>query len=375
MNNKNNFDSDYCHLLEDILNNGFSKNTRAGEVISVFGRQIRINMRDGKFPLLTTKKMFYKGIIHELLWFISGNTNIKYLLDNNVHIWDDDAYRYYLEQSKYQKELFNKDDFLNYVQDNGEFLLNTQDKPDILKYYKAGDLGPVYGHQWRKQGSKKIDQLQNAITMLKSNPDDRRIIVNAWNAEDIPDMALPPCHIMFQFYTRPLSLKERCNLIPAYTNELIWQHENIDFDNLTENKIEEIQNSLSLFNIPERELSLMWTQRSVDAFLGLPFNCSSYALLLAMVAQCVNMTTGDVIGSLGDTHIYKQHLPAVKEQLSNDCYKYNLPVLRLNPQIKNIDDFKYQDIEILNYNSFNTIKAPLLTGLKQTTSNNATQKR
>ena len=323
---------EYKKVVAGVLANGVKKKTRSGEVISTFGQQIRFDLRDG-FPLISLKKVYIKGVVKELLWFISGNTNIKTLYENNVHIWDKDAYRYFLEKFPYEATHITEDNFYEmvgkqtifplycYIYDN---IKNKYEKKQTV--YTAGDLGPVYGRQWRVWNN-HIDQLYDVIQTLKTDPDNRRLIVSAWNVEYIPDMALPPCHVMYQFYTRKLSSEER----EKYKCE--------------------------------RALSLMWTQRSVDVFLGLPFNIASYGLLLSMVAQCVGMLPEMLIGSLGDTHIYANHLDAVNELLLRNCDTYTEPTLRLNPEIRRIDDFKYEDIEICDYNSYGVIKAPLSVGL------------
>lgn len=245
----NNVDKQYLDLLQDILDNGVYKETRAGFVKSVFGRQMRFNMKDG-LPILTTKKVFTKGVIHELLWFLKGDTNIKYLVDNNVHIWDDDAYRVYLEICNTEIKM-TKEEFLEAVKEGKTYAFPTK-KEGILKYYKAGDLGPIYGHQWRKQGEKQIDQIQNIIDMLKTNPDDRRMICMAWNTFDFDKMALPPCHYGFQVYTRKLTPIERL--------EWLWEHSNGEYDEWKS----PTKQSLDDLGVPERELSLMWMQRSCD---------------------------------------------------------------------------------------------------------------
>ena len=301
----NRVDSQYLDLMRDILDNGVYKQTRAGWVKSVFGRMMRFNMKDG-LPILTTKKVFTKGVIIELLWFLKGDTNIKFLVDNNVHIWDDDAYRHYLSIINGEEKM-TKEEFIEAVK--GEVLIGE---------YKCGDLGPVYGAQWREQGDKQIDQIKNIIEMLKTNPDDRRMICMAWNANDFDKMALPPCHYGFQVYTRELTPIERL--------EWLWEHSNGQYDEWKS----PTKQTLDDLGVPERELSLMWSQRSVDSFLGLPFNILSYSILLAMLAQCVNMTCGDVICSLGDAHIYEIHKEAVAEQLTRETNKYNLPKLVLN---------------------------------------------
>ena len=344
----NNVDIKYQELLQEILDEGSYKETRSGVVISTFGKMLVFDFKNG-LPCLTTKKVYAKGVIAELLWFLKGDTNIKFLVDNNVNIWNDDAYRHYLNICNTEVKM-TKDEFIEAVKEERTYAFPTE-KDWIKRYYKAGDLGPVYGHQWRKQGEKKIDQIQNIIDMLKNNPDDRRMICMAWNANDFDKMALPPCHYGFQFYTRKLTREERL--------EWLWEHSNGEYDEWVAPESE----TLDKLNVPTRELSLMWMQRSVDSFLGLPFNILSYSVLLAMIAQCVNMSVGKVKCSLGDVHIYEGHLDAVKEQLSRDPYKYSLPKLWLNPNIKNVDDFTLDDIKILNYESYPTIKAPLSVGL------------
>jgi thymidylate synthase len=344
----NNVDKQYLDLLQDILENGTYKNTRAGWVKSVFGRTMRFNLKEG-LPLLTTKKVFYKGIIHELLWFLSGDTNIKYLVDNNVHIWDDDAYRWYLELSKGCKKQLTKEEFLEYVKNPTSFALPT-DKDGILKHYKPGDLGPVYGHQWRKQGKKQIDQIQNIIKMLKTNPDDRRMICMAWNTNDFDDMALPPCHYGFQVYTRVLSNFERL--------EWLWEHSDGEYDEwktASEEKLDEL-------NVPKRELSLMFNMRSNDFCCGNPYNISQYSMLAYMFCEVCNMVPGELIYVGGDVHVYENHFEPAKEQLQRKGSE-KLPILRFTRRVDNIDDFKYEDFIIENYNPDPSIKYPLNVGL------------
>lgn len=344
----NNLDYKYIEFLKKIASDGVIKQTRSGDVKSIFGYQIRINLSDG-FPLLTTKKMFYKGIIHELLWFLKGDTNIKYLVDNNVHIWDDDAYRYYksfCETIKNDLEHYNilsKEDFISNIK-NG----NVNKFKDYYGYI-LGDLGNVYGKQWRawkdEKNGKTIDQIKTIIETLKSNPDDRRIILSAWNVSDLQTMALPPCHIMCQFYTKEIPTIERIKLYKEKTNKT------------TNDKTE-----MDRLNIPKRKLSCMFFCRSQDVPLGTPFNIASYALLTHMIAQVSNMIVDELVYNGGDCHIYLNQMDGVSEQINRDPYKYDLPSLWVNPEIKNIDDFKFEDIKILNYESYSQIKMPLSVG-------------
>ena len=256
-------------------------------------------------------------------------------------------------------EPISKDEFIEKVK-NDEFIslfyeVNNYDEEfqsfDLtLTDYRYGDLGPVYGKQWREQGDKQIDQIQNIIDTLKTNPDDRRMICMAWNTNDFDEMALPPCHYGFQVYTRELNVLERL--------DWLCKHSNGEYDEWTTATHEKMDK----LNVPKRELSLMWMQRSVDGGLGLPFNILSYSVLTHMIAQCVNMTCGEVLCSLGDVHVYENHIQGLTEQLSRDPHTYNLPKLVLNKDIKNINDFTFDDIKIENYESFPSIKMPLSVG-------------
>jgi thymidylate synthase len=299
----NKLDKDYCNLLQDILDNGVTKKDRTGTgTISVFGRQIRHKMSDG-FPLLTTKKMPFKTIVTELLWFLRGDTNIKYLVDNDCHIWDGDAYKRYVNSPEV-KIPYSKEDFINKIKTDKEW----EDK--------WGELGPIYGKQWRKwetYDNEKppyldVDQIQNLINDLKTNPDSRRLMVNSWNVGELDSMVLPPCHYGFQVYTRELSLEERLNLGTV----------DIDMDIDEAIKRDDrsiIKKYLDYTNTPTRAISLMWNQRSVDTFLGLPFNIASYGLLLEIIAKEVNMVPDELIGNLGDVHLYLNHIEQAKEQI------------------------------------------------------------
>ncbi|AEL28599.1 thymidylate synthase [Cyclobacterium marinum] len=257
----------YHQLLAHILDHGIKKGDRTGTgTLSVFGYQMRYDLSKG-FPLVTTKKCHTRSIIHELLWFLSGDTNIKYLKDNKVSIWDE------------------------WADENG-------------------DLGPVYGYQWRHWpdgNGGEIDQIKNLIHQIKTNPNSRRLIVSAWNVADVDQMALPPCHLLFQFY------------------------------------------------VADGKLSCQLYQRSADVFLGVPFNIASYALFLAMIAQVCDLEVGEFIHTLGDAHLYNNHLDQARLQLSRECRP--LPQLKLNPEIKDIFSFKYEDIELLNYDPHPRIKA------------------
>ena len=254
----------YLDLLKDIMENGVDKMDRTGVgTRSVFGRQMRFDLSKG-FPLVTTKKVHLKSIIYELLWFLKGDTNVKYLQEHGVRIWNE------------------------WADENGE-------------------LGPVYGSQWRNWNGEGIDQIADVIERLKKTPNDRRMIVSAWNVGKIAEMHLPPCHMMFQFY------------------------------------------------VANNKLSCMLYQRSCDMFLGVPFNIASYALLTMMVAQVCGYEPGEFVHTLGDTHIYHNHFEQVKEQLSHTPYP--LPQMKINPAVKDINDFKYEDFELINYQSYDTIKA------------------
>ena len=319
----NNLDQQYTDLLQDILDNGTKKETRNGDTISVFGRQIRHSMKDG-FPLLTTKKMAWRSICTELLWFLKGDTNIKFLVDNNCHIWDGDAYKNYqlLMIGNEPGKILSMTDFIDKIKNDEKF----------AKHW--GDLGPIYGKQWRSWGEEKqmdldtstvlrvengiekhpykefiskqgIDQIANLINDLKTNPDSRRMVVSAWNPAEVDDCVLPPCHYGFQVYTRELSLSERTE----YKKKR---------DGISRTFAPYTHQMLDNSNIPTRAISLMWNQRSVDTFLGLSFNIASYGLLLELIAKAVNMVPDQLIGNLGDVHLYSNHIEQAKEQIGRD---------------------------------------------------------
>lgn len=362
----NDVDEQYLDLVNEIIENGEVKETRAGKTRSLFGKQLRFNLKNG-LPMLTTKKMFSKGVIHELLWFLKGDTNIKYLVENGVHIWDDDAYRYYLELNKYWRgtdgleDVYDKETFLKMVKlgSFSEKILN-QDKSQ----YHYGDLGPVYGAQWVKWGG--VNQIKELINTLKKNPDDRRMIVSAWNVGEISNMALPPCHYCCQFYTKKMTEYERWVYFEKHMLKEDDEEGNYNLSVFMDDRY--INGSLSSYldrmNVPTRKLSCMWNMRSNDVCCGLPFNIMSYALLTHMVAQCVNMDVDELIFNGGDVHIYENHVETFKnEQSKRNPYKYALPKLVLNPNIKNINEFKYEDIKIEGYKSYPTVKYELNVGL------------
>lgn len=339
----NNLDKDYLALCQDILDNGTKKQTRTGtDSISVFGRQIRHKMSDG-FPLLTTKKMAWKQIVTELLWFLRGDTNIKYLIDNDCHIWDGDAYKNF---EKWYNEHSGKEDYTGYyVPTKEEFIRLIKTDDEFAK--KWGELGPIYGKQWRKwakfnekvytkqirevpEGGRfaetrnvnwvggsevaYIDQIANLISELKTNPDSRRLMVNAWNVGEIENMVLPPCHFNWQCYSHEKDGK--------------------------------------------RYLSLAWNQRSCDIGLGIPFNIASYGLLLEIIAKEVNMIPYELIGNLGDCHIYNNHVNGLKEQLTRDPFK--LSKLKIKDKyITDISQYEINDFELIDYEYHSSIKLPL----------------
>jgi len=311
----NKLDAQYQQLLKDILEYGVEKQDRTGTgTKSLFGYTIRHNMQDG-FPLLTTKKMAWKTMVTELLWFLKGDTNIKYLVDNDCHIWDGDAYKNYAWQTSMDVGgQLTKEEFINEIKTNDDFA------------EKWGELGPIYGKQWRKWPSSGlaggyIDQIKSLLYNLKHNPDSRRLMVSAWNVNELEHMVLPPCHFSWQCYSHEQEGK--------------------------------------------RYLSLAWNQRSVDVGLGLPFNIASYGLLLEILAKEVNMIPYQLIGNLGDCHIYNNHIEGIKEQLIREPYP--LPTLKLNPiflanlEHKGLDEAINDQVnfELENYQYHPSIKLPL----------------
>jgi thymidylate synthase len=345
----NNIDKQYQLLLKDIIDNGVKKEDRTGTgTISVFGRQIRHKMSEG-YPLLTTKKMAFKTMVVELLWFLKGDTNIKYLLENNCHIWTGDAIKNY---EKYNGEINGGPHITK--QEYFEDLILTNN--EFAKEW--GELGPIYGAQWRSwEGlNSNTDQITNLINDLKTNPDSRRLMVNAWNVGEMDNMVLPPCHYGFQVYTRELTLGER---LKYWTDSLGKSvHYADDFGH----------SKLDALKVPRRTISLMWNQRSVDTFLGLPFNIASYALLLEIIAKEVNMVPDELIGNLGDVHLYSNHIQQAKEQIRRDSFE--LPKVSKKDEyhylmdeniafVEKVKQFKPDWFKLENYQSHPSIKAPL----------------
>ena len=285
----------YLDLCKKILEEGSYKDDRTGTgTYSIFGYQARYDLSKG-FPLVTTKKVFLRGIIHELLWFISGDTNIKYLVDNDVHIWDDWAYKAYKESSAFEGE-----DIKAFA---ARIKSLDKDDPFVKKW---GELGPVYGRQWRNFNEEGVDQLENLINQIKTNPNSRRLIISAWNPCEVDKMALPPCHSFMQFY------------------------------------------------VINGKLSCQLYQRSADVFLGVPFNIASYSLFTMMIAQVCGLEAGEFIHTMGDAHIYTNHVEQIKLQLSREPKK--LPIMKINPNVKSIYDFKIDDFTLEGYEPWPRIK-------------------
>jgi thymidylate synthase len=407
----NNLDSRYQALLEDILHWGVEKTDRTGTgTISVFGRQIRHKMSEG-FPLLTTKKMAWKTMVTELLWFLRGDTNIKFLLDYDCHIWDGDAYKNYLHKVirdkdivKYLKsysrdtegvptiELYSKDEFIERIKTDDEFAKQWGElgpiygkqwrswngKPEQITNYKGGEINPYFcdcqegfedGHSKVRKKNKGIDQIANLINELKTNPDSRRLMVSAWNVSELDQMVLPPCHYGFQVYTRELDIEYRAMLSGEFNENTLRVDEFIEMHGmrLLEQKLDE-------YKIPKRAISLMWNQRSVDTFLGLPFNIASYGLLLEIISKEVNMVPDELIGNLGDVHLYSNHIEQAKEQILRTPYE--LPKVQITERNwymheavkehlgektfnEKIMSYRPDCFEIIDYQSHPKIKAPL----------------
>ena len=348
---KNKADKQYLKFLNYILENGEVKGDRTGTgTISIFDYSMTFDMSEG-FPLLTSKKVFTKAVIHELIWFLRGDTNIKYLVDNGVHIWDGDAFKNFMNKSEGDPDMiWNQEQFIHMIKTDDEFV------------EKWGELGPVYGKQWRRWGGYKKepngwhhgipsgykdipvgDQIADLINDLKNSPDSRRLIVSAWNVGELDQMVLPPCHNFFQCYTSLIKLEDRIK----------WYCDSIGRDiSYGEDFTEEFLNEK---NVPTRKLSLKWNQRSCDVPLGIPFNIASYGILLHLLAREVNMIPHQLKFTGGDCHIYLNQVEGVKEQLKRNTHKLSKLVLSNT----SIDELKYDDIKIVDYKSEPTISFPL----------------
>jgi len=347
----------YLDLLQNILDNGVEKKSGRENMPNTIGISkgiIEMNMSDG-FPLLTTKKMYLKGIIHELLWFLRGDTNIKYLVDNNVNIWSGDAYRWYLKKFEFQDNL--RESSLKPESTMEDFLtaVKNQDLCPIHDY-EYGDLGKVYGYQWRNQNG--VDQVRDVIEGLRDNPYSRYHIIDAWNKADFREMALPPCHLLYQFIVRPLSDEEKFKWIKNNTT----LKDNIKVLGTRKPN----QDFFDPYNVPKFYLDLNMYQRSCDSFLGIPFNIASMSLLLMIIAKVSNMIPGVSTWIGGDTHIYVDHLDAVKKQLSRE--PLTLPELKITKELNNLEDIlalTIDDFQLDLYTHHDAIKAKLFTGLKK----------
>lgn len=351
----------YQELLKDILQNGREKESGRENMPNTFGLSrgtILMENVSENYPLLTTKKMFWKGIVHELLWFLRGETNIKPLVDNGVNIWNGDAYRWYLKwwdanQSELEylgtKKISTIEEFVEKIKngelDEHQWRVGSQG----TQKYKLGDLGKVYGYQWRNQNG--VDQIQDILNDLKNNPYGRYKIIDSWNKRDFPEMALPPCHLLYQFIVRPMTFEERVSLIkenfPYHTSK--WTDEDLVFH-----------------NIPKYFLDLNMYQRSCDTFLGVPFNLASMSLLLLIMGKANNMVAGDAFWIGGDTHIYVDHKSVVEEQINREPMM--LPKMKINKELNSLNDILglvVDDFELVGYNSHGKLKAELFTGLKK----------
>jgi thymidylate synthase len=365
----NTLDLNYQLLLNKIIIDGTKKGDRTGTgTISIFGHTIRHNMSRG-FPLLTTKKIHFKSVVTELIWFLQGGTNIKYLVDNNCNIWNGDAYKKYLGTLNLKpttpQPWQDKEPTYDTPLTPKEFAEKIKSDNDFANIY--GELGPTYGKQWREWESNHlvIDQIAELVNDLKTNPNSRRLMVNAWKVDEVPFMTLPPCHYGFQLYTRDATLGERIDFVlkdPLF--------DPFDFGVGPEPETPEEQAEANIrmheicdtYHAPHKTISLMWNQRSVDTFLGLPFNIASYGLLLLILAQEVNMIPRELIGNLGDTHLYQNHIDQAFVQLNRSPFK--LPTVNIKkPAVVEgapiLSTFQISDFELVDYQSHDKIEAAL----------------
>jgi thymidylate synthase len=354
----NNLDLQYQSLLQTILDKGVEKSDRTGTgTKSIFGQTIRHNMQEG-FPVLTTKKVHWRSVVTELIWFLRGDTNLKFLLENGCRIWTGDAYKRYSAHFAGHEDVPSIDLFENEVLKDAGFA------------ERWGELGPIYGKQWRswsagsledKYGYGRIDQIENLIQSIKKNPDSRRLLVSAWNVGDTPLMILPPCHYSFQVWTRELSLKERFALWESLPDRDVMD---FPIGQLTD---EQYHESLDKIGVVRRGISLMFNMRSSDVFLGLPFNLASYGLLLEILSKEVKMMPDELIANLGDTHLYINHIDQAKEQLGREPLA--LPALQMMEDVskalgeipfgESVLQMKPADFVLTDYISHPPIKAPL----------------
>lgn len=378
----NRLDKDYLNLCKNILDNGVKKNDRTGTgTMSLFGNMIKYNFEDGKFPILTTKKMAWKSIVTELLYFLNGRTDLRYLIDNDCHIWDGDAYKNYCNHVKSNDSIWNE-----WMRLNNDGSLSMYTKNEFIEKIKIddnfskkwGEMISIYGKSWRNWSNgvhglrklesneqeesynkyiyeeyKGVDQIKNLINELKNNPDSRRLMVNAWKVDEINNYILPPCHFNFQCYTEIMKPMERYNRFNKYATE-----NSLDVTGMSTDQ------AMEHYNFPTRKLSLLYSSRSIDIPLGFPFNISSYGLLLEIISIIVNMLPNDLICSMGDSHIYLNQIDGIKEQINRESFE--LPKLDISKHLKkirNIDEFldkcTIDDFKLIGYKYHPSIKIPL----------------
>jgi len=345
---------EYLDVLQKILDEGVEKESGRANMPNTIGiskADIGMKLSEG-FPLLTTKRMFWKGIVHELLWFLRGETNIKYLVDNKVNIWNGDAYRWYLKKCEGISDPWSMDDFIEIIKSKSPTPI--QDHRIADKNYKLGDLGKVYGHQWRNQNG--VDQVQDVMDGLKSNPYSRYHIIDGYNKADFPEMALPPCHLLYQFIVRPLSEDERREILREYVGD--------EFADLETNILRVWEYVDKYFKIPKFYLDLNMYQRSCDFGLGVPFNIASMSLLLMIIAKANNMIAGTANWIGGDTHVYINHIDTLREQLKRE--PFNLPQILINKEFNTLEEIltlTIDDFQLIDYKSHPSMKMKLSVGL------------